>query len=130
MKKKVTTAGQGEVAPSNIKIATLKQEFITIPTDFTSLHDLKELVSNYDLVTRLTSALNNYNRHYLDSYLMTLDEVLEYVPETEYKNYRIQERGEIQSACVSSTFNPDELKKKLNMIMKRNSGKNLQNVKN
>jgi hypothetical protein len=88
MKKKVTTAaGHVEVAHSSIK-----QEFIRIPTDFTSLHDLKELVSNYDLVQRLTSALFNYNEHYIQSYFMTMDEVLMYIPEDQQKDYKLKYR--------------------------------------
>lgn len=69
-------------------------DYIKIPKDFQSLHDLKELIGNYDLVTRLTSALNNYNRHYLDSYLMSADEVLQFIPESQWYDYDITCRGQ------------------------------------
>ena len=75
------------------RLNTSEIGFIKIPVDFQSLHDLKELVSNYDLVTRLTTALNGYNRSYIDSYLMTLDEVLKFIPEEQQKQYKISCRG-------------------------------------
>lgn len=64
-------------------------EFIKIPTDFRSLHDLTELVNNYDLVSRLCEALNSYQTHYLQSFFMTVDEVLKYIPATQHKMYRV-----------------------------------------
>lgn len=71
-------------------IETKPQEsFLKIPTDFKSLHDLKDLVSNYDLVSRLSNLLNNYQKAHIDSYLMTMDQVLEYIPEEDYNNYKV-----------------------------------------
>lgn len=84
MKKKVTATG--------IITATepLSIEYIKIPKDFQSLHDLKELVGNYDLVQHLSSALFNYNEHYIQSYFMTMDEVLMYIPEEQQKDYKLK----------------------------------------
>jgi hypothetical protein len=64
-----------------------KQTFIRIPSDFKSLHDLADLVSNYDLLSRLSEALLSYQMHYLQSYFMTLDEVLSYIPEKQQSGY-------------------------------------------
>ncbi len=67
-------------------------DYIKIPKDFKSLHELKDLVNNYDLVTRLSNALNGYQRMYLDSYLMTYDEVLKFIPEFQHSIYNVQIR--------------------------------------
>lgn len=64
-------------------------EFIKIPTDFKSLHDLKDLVHNFDLVSRLSNALNDYQRAHIDSYLMTYNQVLEYIPLKDQENYKV-----------------------------------------
>lgn len=95
MKKKVITP-VGVTEPTG-HLNTSEIGYIKIPTDFHSLHDLKELVNNYDLVSRLTNALNNYNKHYLDSYLMTMDEVLKFIPEVQYKDYRLSCRNSFNS---------------------------------
>lgn len=104
-----------EKRPLPIKAA----DYIKIPKDFTSLHDLKELIGNYDLVTRLTTALNNYNRHYLDSYLMNVNEVLAFIPESQWYDYKISCRGSISHATntwsidVNSKWDDDKKKIKL-----------------
>jgi hypothetical protein len=72
----------------------MKEKFIKIPADFKSLQDLKELVSNYDFLSRLTNSLNGYQRHYIISYLMSLDEILEYIPEDHYKDYTVFKRDD------------------------------------
>jgi len=107
MKKKVNTVG----AAATERLNTSEVKFISIPTDFHSLHDLKELIGNYDLVTRLTAALNNYNAHYLDSYLMNMDEVLQYIPESEWPLYTIHVRGSISNVCKSQDFTLQYLEK-------------------
>jgi hypothetical protein len=66
-----------------------EEGFLKIPTDFKSLHDLKDLVNNYDLVSRLSNLLNNYQKAHIDSYLMTLDEVLEYIPIRHHDEYKV-----------------------------------------
>jgi hypothetical protein len=65
------------------------ETFIKIPTDFKSLHDLKDLVNNYDLISRLSNALNDYQRAHIDSYLMTIDEVLEYIPLKHHDDFMV-----------------------------------------
>ena len=64
------------------------EDYIKIPKDFKSLHELKDLVNNYDLVTRLSEALNGYQQMYLESYLMTYDEVLKFIPESKHELYK------------------------------------------
>lgn len=71
-------------------------KFIKIPTDFKSLHDLGELVDNYELASRLSEALNGYQRKYVDSYLMTGDEVLRYVPESQHAEYVFAIRNDVR----------------------------------
>lgn len=72
---------------NNIKEAV---KAITIPTDFTNLHDLGELVNNYALMSKLQNALNNYQETYFKSFIKTYDEVLDYIPESETLNYKIR----------------------------------------
>jgi hypothetical protein len=71
----------------------MDEKFIRIPADFKSLHDLKELVSNYDFLSRLNNALNGYQRHYVNSYLMSLEEVLKYIPHNQHEDYKVFKRG-------------------------------------
>jgi hypothetical protein len=71
----------------------ITEDYIKIPKDFKSLHELKELVNNYELVTRLSNALDGYQRMYLDSFMMTRDQVLQHIPETQHNLYEIQIRG-------------------------------------
>ncbi len=66
-----------------------EKDYIKIPKDFQSLHDLKDLVNNYGLVNRLSKALDGYQRMYIESYLMTIDEVLDYIPASQQKLYKI-----------------------------------------
>ena len=58
-----------------------KNKFITIPADFKSLHDLKELTSNYDVMMNLFNALNGYQNAYVDSLLMSYNDLISYLPE-------------------------------------------------
>lgn len=88
-------------------------DFIKIPTDFKSLHDLKDLVNNYDLVSRLSNALNNYQRAHIDSYLMTMDEVLEYIPIKHHDEYKIYVSGRRIDDWVSRPTKPKDLAFKL-----------------
>lgn len=69
-------------------------DYIKIPKDFKSLHELKDLVNNYDLISRLSNALNNYQRLYIEDYLLTLDGVLQYIPEAQQRSYAMQIRTE------------------------------------
>jgi len=72
-----------------------EKPFIKIPLDFRDLHDLKELVDNYEFVAKLAKALNNYQEHYIDSLFMTLNDLLEYIPEDQHKQYKVYTRKEI-----------------------------------
>jgi len=78
------------------------EDYIKIPKDFKSLHELKDLVNNYDLVTRLSEALNGYQRMYLDSYLMTYDDVLKFIPESQHEIYKVQIRDESSDYLMRS----------------------------
>ena len=86
----------------------MTDQFIKIPTDFKSLHDLKDLVNNYDLVSRLSNLLNNYQKAHIDSYLMTMDEVLEYIPEKDHESY---DRAKKEAVFIVNT-----LKKQIDCI--------------
>lgn len=91
----------------------MTDQFIKIPTDFKSLHDLKDLVNNYDLVSRLSNLLNNYQKAHIDSYLMTMDEVLEYIPEKDHESYKIYVSGRRIDDYVSRPSKPKDLAFKL-----------------
>jgi hypothetical protein len=82
-----------KLSNTNSKTKSVTVDYIKIPKDFKSLHELKDLVNNYDLVTRLSQALNGYQRMYLDSYLMTYDDVLRFIPESQHSVYDVQIRG-------------------------------------
>jgi len=66
--------------------------FIKIPVDFQSIHELKELINNYELVSKLSNALNNYQQAYVDSFFKTPEEVIKYIPESQINNYKIFNR--------------------------------------
>ena len=68
-------------------------EFIKIPKDFNSLHDLKDLVVNYELTEKFINALKNYQKAYLDNFLMNYDDVLTYIPESQQSKYNIYIRS-------------------------------------
>ena len=61
-------------------MAKKSENFITIPKDFQSLHDLKDLVDNYEVLSKLANALNGYQKLYVDSYLKTFYELKTYLP--------------------------------------------------
>lgn len=94
------------------------ESFIKIPTDFKSLHDLKDLVNNYDLVSRLSNALNSYQKAHIDSYLMTIDEVLEYIPIKHHEEYKVMVgEKEISSVYISYDKEQKDLASKLNYAL-------------
>lgn len=68
-------------------------DYIKIPKDFKSLHDLKELIGNYEVVSRLSNALNNYQSMYIESFFMDIDEVLKYIPPKQHSEFKIKIRG-------------------------------------
>ncbi len=93
--------------------AKKEERFIKIPADFKSLHDLKELVSNYDMVNRLVNALNGYQRLYLESFLMTPDEVLKYIPEKQQRDYVLINRERLH--YHSKSYEYEKKRKKLTL---------------
>lgn len=99
MKKKVITTS---VTAEHLNTSEVK--FIKIPTDFQSLHDLKELIGNYNLVTRLTTVLNDYNHHYVNSFLLNMDEVLTFIPEEQHKDYKLSYREDYRDLNKSYEY--------------------------
>ena len=79
-------------------------DFIKIPKDFKSIHELKELVSNYGLVRRLIAALDDYQCMYVNSFLMNLDEVLTYIPEVQHEEYKVKLRNDVLTKFDSKSF--------------------------
>lgn len=63
---------------------------IKIPADFTSLHDLGDLVNNYTVMSKLQNLLNNYQEAYFNSFLKRLDQIYEYIPEKDLKKYQFK----------------------------------------
>lgn len=68
----------------------MKEKFIKIPADFKSLHDLGELVTNYKFANKLISLLNGYQEHYVDSYLMSMEDILKTIPTDRQELYTIK----------------------------------------
>ena len=95
-----------------------EEGFIKIPTDFKSLHDLKDLVNYYDLVSRLSNLLDNYQKAHIDSYLMTMDEVLEYIPIRHHDEYKVTIGGNvIDSVYISYENVKNDLISKLTYVL-------------
>lgn len=69
------------------------QEFIKIPRDFKSLHDLKDLLREHKFLRRLLSALKDYKKAYVEDHLMTISGVLAYIPPTKLDEYQLHCRG-------------------------------------
>lgn len=84
----------------------LKGVMISIPADFTSLHDLKELVSNYEFVSKLQNALNSYQQFYVESFLHDIDSLLKYIPLEQHKEYSVNTG--ISYANVSNYISDDD----------------------
>ena len=75
------------------------EDFIKIPRDFNSLHDLGDLVSNFELTNKLMIALNGYQRSYVNSMLLTGDELLATIPQRDHSKYTLKSRSsEIERA--------------------------------
>lgn len=70
-------------------MAKKTENFITIPKDFQSLHDLKDLVDNYEVLSKLANALNGYQKLYVDSYLKTFYELKTYLPKGSEDVYQV-----------------------------------------
>ena len=90
----------------------LKGVMISIPADFTSLHDLKELVSNYEFVSKLQNALNSYQQFYVESFLHDIDSLLKYIPLKQHKEYSVNNGI---SYAKPSTYIDDEDDEKYNL---------------
>lgn len=66
-----------------------KTNEITIPTDFESLHELKDLGTKYGAAIKFLETINEYRYSYFESFVKTYDQVLQYIPETQYKLYKV-----------------------------------------
>lgn len=84
----------------NKDLAKVDRDFIKIPIDFRSVHDLSELVGNYELVSNLLKVLHNYQRTYIDSHFMDIEEVIKYIPEKDLPYYKCS----VASADSSSEY--------------------------
>lgn len=71
----------------------MDDNFIKIPKDFESLNDLGDLVQNYELFEKLSRALSTYKQSYVDSFLKTGEEALDYVPASKLKSYKLAVQG-------------------------------------
>lgn len=71
----------------------MESNFIKIPKDFQSLHDLKDLVDNFGVVLRLKKLLDSYQMEYLKSHVMTGPEVINYIPKNQHNDYQIIKNG-------------------------------------
>lgn len=64
-----------------------EKDYISVPKDFKSIHDLKELANKVKTYIDLKNNLENYKRQYFDSFLMTKEEVLKYIADEEQLKY-------------------------------------------
>jgi len=70
------------------KIIAQDVKEIKTSEDFISLLDLQGLKTNYKILTHLQDNMDKYVEEYFKSFFMTLDEVLEYIPESKYNIYK------------------------------------------
>lgn len=71
------------------------ENYIKIPKDFESLNDLSDLLNNFELTSKLQNSLNDYQNHYIKSKLMSIDEVLNYIPLKKQKDFTVNYRKSI-----------------------------------
>lgn len=115
-------------------------DFIKIPRDFKSLHDLGDLVSNFEITNRLMVALNDYQMAYINSMLLTGDQLLKTIPKRDHSKFTLKcrdklfehmssvhvytdaDKGFILSPS-SSTFSSNIPSTELDKLVKRHSRK-------
>ena len=68
-------------------------EKIKIPSDFMSLHELKELVKHHESLALGNKSLREYQGEYVKSFLMTRDEVMDYIPASKLEKYKVKFKG-------------------------------------
>jgi hypothetical protein len=64
-------------------------DYIKIPKDFNSLHELKSFGLMYGAAINFIKKVNEYQGSYFASFCKNLDEVLQYIPENKYSTYDV-----------------------------------------
>jgi hypothetical protein len=77
---------------SGIKSIRMKEEIkisIEQPKNFDDIHHSLELVDALDAVKRAEEKIEFYKETFVDSFIKTADEVLEYIPKNQWKKYSL-----------------------------------------
>ena len=67
-----------------IEIESLKEN-----QDFSALHNLNQLKKHYETIAKLKKETSNFEEAYVSSFYKDLDEVLNYIPQSEYEKYNV-----------------------------------------
>lgn len=62
---------------------------IKLPKDFKDLHNAKDLFEFVEATKTISTYLANYESEFINSFVMTKDEVLAYIPEKDYDKYDV-----------------------------------------
>lgn len=63
--------------------------FVKIPTDFESLHEVKDLGNLYSNAISFLEKISNYQESYFKSFIKSFDEVSEIIPENQRNKYDV-----------------------------------------
>jgi hypothetical protein len=74
------------------KTSNIEENFIKIPKDFKSEHDLEELLEHAEYLQRLANSVSNYKAKYVESFYKSADEVLKFIPKNQHKLYEVFHR--------------------------------------
>ena len=68
----------------------IEKDFIKIPRDFKSIHNLEELIIYTDHFQKLSNSLLQYKTKYVESFLKSGEEVLKIIPNNHHSKYKVQ----------------------------------------
>lgn len=67
----------------------MKDNFVKIPKDFESLHELTDFKNQYSAATNFIKKIDEYRNSYFNSFIKSYDDVLQYIPEKQLKSYHV-----------------------------------------
>lgn len=95
LSKKKIVLPKSKVIPKK-ETTTVDEKSIQLPSDFDSLHDIKDFGKTYKQVISFIDNIKEFQNEYLHSMLKTWDEVLLYIPENQLPSYKVY----LQDHCL------------------------------